>query len=145
MSHHQVAVSWNHIWITIFICQIVLAALFCVACHFVFKTEILSIIPLLETIQLKHLPLSFSFFSLKLPWKNETSCFLEVVLPFFIYRDNVFDLLIQQQVNVHHMLYGSFFGQFQFFYFLWPFHPLMKVCGINKEGCNEVMDFMFNG
>ena len=41
----------------------------------------------------------------------ETSCFLEVVLPFFIYRDDVFDLLIQQQVNVHHMLYGSLFGR----------------------------------
>lgn len=48
LSHHQVAVSWSHIWITIFISQIVLAALFCVTRHFVFKTEILSVIPLSE-------------------------------------------------------------------------------------------------
>ena len=40
------------------------------------------------------------------------------LLYLFSQGDNVFDILIQQQVNVHHMLYGSFFGQFQFFYFL---------------------------
>ena len=56
------------------------------------------------------------------------------LLYLFSYRDNVFDILIQQQVNVHHMLYGSLFGHiFNSSTFCDPFILWWRYVGLIKR------------